>query len=165
LTGRGLFEVFPPDPDPSLVAFESAVRASLQRVLSTRRPDKMTERAFVVPLPDGGQSERFLTATNAPIFGPDGAVAQILIATLDVTGEVLERRGDEARRLLMREVDHRARNALTVVQSFVRLTTAATLEEFRHVVDGPSPARSVTAATAASCVHASRIGRFGSGTP
>lgn len=136
LLDRGLFELIPVGPDPSLAAFAAAVRASLERVVATAKPDQMGARAFAVPGPDGVQTERFVSATNTPIVGRDGAVAQILVATLDVTGEVLERRGDEARRLLMREVDHRARNALTIVQSFVRLTTADSLEQFRQVVDG-----------------------------
>ena len=49
---------------------------------------------------------------------------------------MLERKSEEARTLLMHEVDHRARNALTVVQSFVRLTRAETLDDFRRIVDG-----------------------------
>ena len=136
LTGRGVFDVFPADPEPSVAAFVAAIRASFDRVIATGKADQMAARPYAVRLPDGAQAERYVSATNTPILGPDGAVAQILSATQDVTGEVLERRGDEARRLLMREVDHRARNALTIVQSFVRLTTAETVEEFRRVVDG-----------------------------
>lgn len=41
-----------------------------------------------------------------------------------------------ARDLLMREVDHRARNALTVVMSVLRLTRAADVETFKSVVAG-----------------------------
>lgn len=51
----------------------------------------------------------------------------------DITAE---RAGAEARELLMREVDHRARNALTVVQSVVRLTDAQDPERFKNTVIG-----------------------------
>ncbi|MCR5873239.1 PAS domain S-box protein [Phenylobacterium sp. J426] len=47
-----------------------------------------------------------------------------------------KRRSEETRDLLMREVDHRARNALTVVQSMVRLTEAAEPQRFKAVVSG-----------------------------
>jgi len=47
-----------------------------------------------------------------------------------------QKRTQETRDLLMREVDHRARNALTVVQSVVRLTDAVGVEEFKEKVTG-----------------------------
>jgi two-component sensor histidine kinase len=49
---------------------------------------------------------------------------------------VKERRLTEARALLMREVDHRARNALTVVQAIVRLTQSGDVEAFKRVALG-----------------------------
>jgi two-component sensor histidine kinase len=105
-------------------------------VIATRAANQMGIRPYPVTRPSGEADERYWSAINAPILGPDGAVIQIVSAVQDVTGEVLERRSEEARQLLMREVDHRARNALTVVQSFVRLTTAQTLDGFRKVLDG-----------------------------
>ena len=58
----------------------------------------------------------------------------------------LERRVDERtaellsaidqQTILAREVDHRAKNALTVVQSIVRLTRAPTIEKYVNVIDG-----------------------------
>ncbi|HEX4710090.1 HWE histidine kinase domain-containing protein [Phenylobacterium sp.] len=136
LQGWGVLEVFAPDPPPAVAEFVEAVRTSLEAVIATRAPDQMGVRAYGVPASDGGTDERYWSATNSPILGADGQVTHILSAVQDVTGEVLERRSEDARRLLMREVDHRARNALTVVQSFVRLTTAPSLEDYRRVVDG-----------------------------
>jgi two-component sensor histidine kinase len=131
-----VLEVFRPDPPPAVAEFVAAVRTSLEAVISTRGPDQMAVRAYAVQTADGGSDERYWSATNTPILGADGAVTHIVSAVQDVTGEVLERRSEDARKLLMREVDHRARNALTVVQSFVRLTTASSLGDFRRVVDG-----------------------------
>ena len=136
LQGWGVLEVFPPDSTPEVAAFVSAIRTSFERVISTGVPDQMPTRPFSVTLEDGRAEERYWSATNAPIRGPDGRVTHIISAVRDVTGEVLERRSEDARRLLMLEVDHRARNALTVVQSFVRLTTAETLNDFRRTLDG-----------------------------
>jgi PAS domain S-box-containing protein len=136
LEGWGVLEVFPPDATPEVAAFVEAVRTSLEAVVASGAPDQMAVRAYAVQTPEGGADERYWSATNSPVLGPDGEVTHIVSAVQDVTGEVLERRSEDARKLLMREVDHRARNALTVVQSFVRLTTAASLEDFRRVVDG-----------------------------
>jgi len=136
LEGRGVLEVFPPNPTPDVSAFMEAIRTSLERVLDSREPDQMPVRPYAVTQPDGTSEERYWSASNAPVLAPDGQPTHIVSAIQDVTGEVLERRSEEARNLLMREVDHRARNALTVVQSFVRLTTAPNLEEYRRVVEG-----------------------------
>lgn len=136
LLGQGVLEAFGPSPEPSIRGFVDAIRRSLEAVMATRAPDQMAVRPYAVASPGGEAEERYWSAINAPIHGPDGEVAQIVSAVQDVTGEVLERRSEEARSLLMREVDHRARNALTVVQSFVRLTTAETLPDFRQVLDG-----------------------------
>lgn len=136
LQGWGVLEVFPADAPPVVAEFVDAVRTSLEAVIATRTWNQMAPRAYAVQTPDGGSDERYWSAINSPIIGPDGQVTHIVSAVQDVTGEVMERRSEEARKLLMREVDHRARNALTVVQSFVRLTTADNLESFRRVVDG-----------------------------
>jgi two-component sensor histidine kinase len=136
LLGWGVLEVFGEEPEPAIAPFVEAIRLSLEAVVATRAPDQMGVRPYPVTTPDGEADERYWSAVNAPVLGPDGSVIQIVSAVQDVTGEVLERRSEDARNLLMREVDHRARNALTVVQSFVRLTTAETLADFRKVVDG-----------------------------
>ena len=136
LEGWGVLEVFGADLTPEAAGFVEEIRASLERVVASGAPDEMPVRADAVPGKTGGVEERYFSATNAPIFGPEGTLTHILSAVQDVTGEVLERRNEEVRALLMRELDHRARNVLTVVQSFVRLTTADNLEDFRRVLDG-----------------------------
>ena len=68
------------------------------------------------------------------------------ISQVDVEGErlatvilrdITERlANEEARLLLAREVDHRAKNALAVVQALVSMTTAPTKEDFIVAVNG-----------------------------
>lgn len=55
------------------------------------------------------------------------------ILFLDITER---KRGEERQRLLMRELDHRAKNALNVVQSVVQLTRADTIDDFTAAVRG-----------------------------
>jgi PAS domain S-box-containing protein len=136
LSGWGVFEVFPADPAPAIGAFIESIRTSFEEVLRTRRPHQMETRAFAIQSPGGEPAERYWSAINSPLCDDVGRVTHIISAVQDVTGEVKERRADEARDLLMREVDHRARNALTVVQTFVRLTAATTVDEFRTVLEG-----------------------------
>lgn len=62
-----------------------------------------------------------------------GKVVRISGVTIDIT----ERKQTEERQLLLaREVDHRARNALAVVQAIVRLTRAPTAPSYVAAVEG-----------------------------
>lgn len=136
LIGHGLFEVFPADPDPVTAAFIATIRGSMERVMATGAPDQISEQPYAVVGADGGTEERYWGSIQTPIRDAAGQITHILSNAYDVTASVLERRGAEARALLMREVDHRARNALTVVQSVLRLTEARDIAEFREVALG-----------------------------
>ncbi len=65
--------------------------------------------------------------------GPDGRPARLVGVSYDVT----ERRQEQERQLMLaREVDHRAKNVLAVVQSIVRLTKADDPRTFAQAVEG-----------------------------
>jgi len=68
-----------------------------------------------------------------PHVGQGGQVEGFFVAVADHTDRRL---AEERQRLLMREVDHRAKNALAVVQALVRLTTADTMSSFVAAVEG-----------------------------
>gem|GEM_PF-756239 len=136
LTGWGVLEVFGPAPEPEAAEFRDAILVSLEHVLATGAAHTMAIRPYSLQFAGREPVERYWSAVNSPMLGPDGAVTHIISCVQDVTGEVRERRSEEARTLLMREVDHRARNALAIVQSIVRLTNADSLEAFREVLDG-----------------------------
>ncbi len=85
------------------------------------------------------------------IIRPDGSIVQVLasvdISARDAAGratrlvsvmqDVTERRRAEAaRELLMREVDHRAKNALAVVHAALRLTPKTDVETYARAVEG-----------------------------
>lgn len=76
----------------------------------------------------------FIGNYNAvPVRNEEGAIAQVVVTIRDVTER---RRTEERQRLLAREVDHRARNALAVVQAVMSLTRADTVEDFAAAVRG-----------------------------
>lgn len=77
---------------------------------------------------------RWLVVDAIPRLGPaDRRPSEVFALVSDVTAR---RRGEEAQRLLVREVDHRAKNALAVVQALIRLTPSADPAGFVRSVEG-----------------------------
>jgi PAS domain S-box-containing protein len=63
--------------------------------------------------------------------------ARRIVGLSGVTVDITDRKSAEERQtLLVREVDHRARNALAVVQSIIRLTRAETKDAYIAAVEG-----------------------------
>ncbi|PVM83382.1 PAS domain-containing protein [Caulobacter endophyticus] len=95
---------------------------------------------------DGGEAaqlEEFSTTADgetlywesvkAPLVDETGVVTGLVSTSVDITAR---KQAEEARDLLMREVDHRARNSLAVIQSVVRLTDASDPAIFRQALHG-----------------------------
>lgn len=80
---------------------------------------------------DGGY--RWVEASGRVELDENGRPMRFPGVLLDIAAW---KQAEEARDLLMREVDHRARNALAMVQSVVRLTDAEDPEQFREEVGG-----------------------------
>ena len=77
-------------------------------------------------------TRRHMESCAAPLRLLDGRLAQLAI-TRDVTAR---RQAEERQRMLAREVDHRAKNALAVALSLVRLTRAEDPRRFAEAVEG-----------------------------
>ncbi|WP_439594341.1 HWE histidine kinase domain-containing protein [Falsiroseomonas sp.] len=78
-------------------------------------------------------TERLLVWRNAVLRDAAGRLIAVIASGEDIT----DRRATEERQtLLMREVDHRAKNALAVVQSILRLTRAERPRDFATAVEG-----------------------------
>jgi PAS domain S-box-containing protein len=76
---------------------------------------------------------RWCTGTAAASIDPSGRVLRISGVTIDITDR---KEAEERQGLLAREVDHRARNALAVIQSIIRLTRAKNVDEYVQTVEG-----------------------------
>ncbi len=79
IVGRGVFEVFPDDPDDPKSDAVATTRASFERVLARGLPDTVTVRKRDVRRPHGdGSDEKLWSATSRPVFGSDGQVTHII---------------------------------------------------------------------------------------
>ena len=88
ILGRGIFDVFPDNPDDLTATGVGNLRASLERVLQLRRPDKMALQKYDIPRPaseGGGFEERYWSPLNSPVLDNRGEVSWIIHRVEDVT--------------------------------------------------------------------------------
>jgi PAS domain S-box-containing protein len=76
---------------------------------------------------------RWCLGTAAATVDAEGRLCRISGVTMDITDRKL---AEQRQAFLAREVDHRARNVLAVVQSMLRLTKADTTEAYVTAVEG-----------------------------
>ncbi|HZE88315.1 MAG TPA: histidine kinase dimerization/phospho-acceptor domain-containing protein, partial [Verrucomicrobiae bacterium] len=118
ILGRGIFTVFPDNPDDPGATGTKNLRASLDRALSTRAPDAMAVQKYDIPRPaeDGGGFEnRYWSPLNTPVIGARGKVAYIIHRVEDVTEFIrLKHRGAEQAKLTS-ELETRAERMETEV--------------------------------------------------
>ncbi len=89
------------------------------------------EADFRVTRPDG--EVRWCVGTAAATVDRAGRLVRISGVTVDITER---KRAEERQSLLAREVDHRAKNALALAQSIVRLTRGETIKAYVQAVEG-----------------------------
>jgi signal transduction histidine kinase/DNA-binding response OmpR family regulator len=103
ILGRGLFDVFPDNPDDPAATGTRNLRTSLRNVLEAHVPDVMAVQKYDIARPDsegGGFEERFWSPVNTPVLGPDGELTYIIHKVEDVTEFVrLKQQGSEQQKL------------------------------------------------------------------
>lgn len=104
--GRGLFEVFPDNPDDPAATGTSNLRASLERVLETREPDTMAVQKYDIRGPDGSFQVKYWSPKNIPVLSDTGEVINILHRGEDITELVLATEAGEQLRGRTREMEH-----------------------------------------------------------
>jgi len=128
IVGRGIFDVFPDNPnDPSATGVRN-LTTSLQRVVNEAVVDRMAVQKYDIQRPDsrgGGFEERYWCPSNWPVLGMNNEVAYIIHRVEDVTKQVLlSQRHREQQGRLERQVQERT------------LELRAVEERFRHLVEG-----------------------------
>jgi two-component sensor histidine kinase len=89
------------------------------------------EGEFRIIRPDG--ELRWCVGTAAASVDRRGRVARLSGVTVDITER---KRAEERQNLLAQEVDHRAKNALALAQSIVRLTRGNSVKDYIQAVEG-----------------------------
>src|SRR5205809_8033455 len=121
ILGRGLFEVFPDNPDDPAADGARNLKASLQRVVQFKRPDSMAVQKYDIRKPEaegGGFQERYWSPRNSPVMGADGHLAYIFHRVEDVTEFIrLKQQGQEQDRLTQQLRD---RSVQMEAEPFVR---------------------------------------------
>jgi PAS domain S-box-containing protein len=111
IIGRGLFEVFPTNPDDPQAAGAQNLRASLRQVVATKAAHAMAVQKYDIrrpPAQGGGFEERYWSPVNSPLPGPNGEVQFIIHRVEDVTELVRLRRLEAERGIFTGELRIRA---------------------------------------------------------
>jgi signal transduction histidine kinase len=161
ILGRGLFDVFPDNPDDPEATGVSNLRASLDRVHELLVADTMAVQKYDIRRPDGSFEERYWSPVNSPVVGGAGALEYIIHRVEDVTEYVLLKqhgveqeaeifaRSQELRELnkqlqaannaksdFLSRVSHELRTPLAAILGFAELLGLAQLgDREQHFVD------------------------------
>ncbi|HWD93568.1 MAG TPA: ATP-binding protein [Verrucomicrobiae bacterium] len=85
ILGRGLFEVFPDNPEDPAANGAANLRASLDRVLKEKVANTMAIQKYDVRRADGVFEERYWSPVNSPVLGADGRIEYLVHRVEDVT--------------------------------------------------------------------------------
>ncbi len=99
IRGKHVFDIFPDNPNIPHVNAVSNLHASLQKVLATGRPHKMSLQRYDVPRPQhagGGFEEKYWQPLNTPVLDGDGNVLYIIHKVSDVSDQVSDQQQIEA---------------------------------------------------------------------
>lgn len=95
LVGLGIFDAFPENTDDMDSASVSSVRASIERVMRTRRPHRLPVQKYDVPRAEvdgGGFEEKYWSAIHFPVFDDRGELVHITQRVEDITEFVVQQR-------------------------------------------------------------------------
>ncbi|WP_373999351.1 ATP-binding protein [Bdellovibrio bacteriovorus] len=90
--GRNLYDLFPENPDDPGSEGAKHLRASLERVLRDKVPDKQAVQRYDIPIPGSNPKvfqERYWSPINTPVLDENGEVLYILHQAEDVTDFVM----------------------------------------------------------------------------
>jgi PAS domain S-box-containing protein len=123
IVGRGLFEVFPDNPDDPGATGTVNMRASIERVLRNRVPDTMAVQKYDIRRPEsegGGFEERYWSPLNSPVLSDGGEVTYIIHQVEDVTEFVRLKQEGAAERKLTEELRTNAARMEATLQATAR---------------------------------------------
>jgi signal transduction histidine kinase/ActR/RegA family two-component response regulator len=132
IVGRGLFEVFPDNPDDEQATGELNLGGSLRHVIETGEPHTMATQKYDIRRPDGSFEVRYWSPVNSPVLDANGKLAYIIHRVEDVSALVTVNDQLKAANLAKDEflsrMSHELRTPLTAVSGFSELLTLAELQ-------------------------------------
>ena len=145
ILGKGIFEVFPDNPnDPSATGVHN-LRTSLERVLQNGVADTMAIQKYDIRKPEaegGGFEERHWSPFNIPVFGPEKNVAYVIHRVEDVTEFVRlkqqridQQKHAEELRARATQMESEARLRATEIQETTRRLAAANRESANLAIE------------------------------
>jgi PAS domain S-box-containing protein len=121
-SGHARIQQFFRDPDWDL----------LQSFIAKATPENNTFQTEMLIQRENGDV-RYCLVSTAAMFDGAGNLVRLDGVTIDITDR---KEAENRQQLLAREVDHRARNTLAVVQSIVRLTKSRDMEAYTEAIEG-----------------------------
>jgi PAS domain S-box-containing protein len=91
ILGRGVFEVFPDNPNDPDTTGVANWRASFDQVRRTGAADTMAIQKYDIRRPEGTFEERFWSPVNSPVLGVDGRIEYFIHRVEDVTDFVRQK--------------------------------------------------------------------------
>ncbi len=140
ILGRGLFEVFPDNPNDPAASGASNLRASLDRVRKDAVSDTMAIQKYDVRRPDGVFEERYWSPVNSPVLNVNRQVEYIIHRVEDVTEFVRKKSqpaaGERGLRAKLEQMEAEIFRSSQAVQSANQQlqATNAELESFSYSV-------------------------------
>jgi PAS domain S-box-containing protein len=136
---EGQYRIFGVDPQTFTVTpdsvqallFPEDVEEFAKVVTHFSTGSKTYETEFRIRRPSG--EIRWCIGTAAASVDGNDRVIRVSGVTIDITER---KRAEQRQSLLSREVDHRGKNALALVQSIVRLTRADSIRDYSKAVEG-----------------------------
>jgi signal transduction histidine kinase/ActR/RegA family two-component response regulator len=126
--GRGIFEVFPDNPDDPAATGVGNLRESLERVRKTAKTDTMAVQKYDIRRPEsegGGFEVRYWSPVNSPVLDDLRRVRYIVHRVEDVTEFVrLRERGDEQEAMTAEMRERAAGMEAEIVRRSQELQTA-----------------------------------------
>ncbi|WP_051286350.1 PAS domain S-box protein [Salinimicrobium terrae] len=85
ITGKYIFDVFPDNPNLKEATSVKTLKTSLEKVLKTKKLDRLPILQYDVPNGKGGFVEKYWIPNNSPVLDSRGEVDYIIHRALDVT--------------------------------------------------------------------------------
>lgn len=93
IIGQNIFQAFPDNPKVLNATGVKNLRASLDAVLSTKKPHRMAMQHYDVQGHDGSYETKYWSPTNTPVLSGNGEIEYIIHRVIDIT-EVIKKQAD-----------------------------------------------------------------------